>query len=171
MRRITLIGMPGSGKSAVGRILASRLGWSFVDTDKYIEARHGLPLQALIDAVGEDRFKKLEEEAILGLELYGPAVISTGGSVVYSEAAMRHLDEISMIVFLDLCLDEMRAHIDSQAPRGIVGLTGRSLEELLAERLPLYRRWARLTISFCPEPVEEAADLVLSRLPEGWQKD
>src|SRR6185369_16503858 len=140
MRRLTLIGMPGSGKSAVGKIVALRLGWKFVDTDKKIEERYAMPLQALIDRVGEGEFRRLEEETILQMGFAGPAVISTGGSVVYSEAAMRHLAALSIVVFLDVSLDDIRTHIGSQAPRGLIGLTAGGLEELLMERLPLYRR-------------------------------
>ena len=166
MHRVTLIGMPGSGKSAVGRIVASRLGWKFLDTDKSIEERHGLSLQALIDRVGEASFRRLEEETILALEISEPAVISTGGSVVYSDPAMRHLAAISTVVFLDACLDAILRHVASEAPRGIVGLPPGGLEQLFQERLPLYRHYASVTVSLCPETPEAAADKLLSGLPQ-----
>jgi shikimate kinase len=169
MRRITLIGMPGSGKSAVGTIIAARLGWEFVDTDTCIEERHGLPLQELVDRVGEQAFRQLEEEAVLDLAPAGPAVISTGGSVVYSEPAMRHLGALSTVVFLDVSIDAIRSHIESQAPRGIVGLTAGGLEELFQDRLPLYRRYARITVRFGSEPPEAAASKLLAQLPPDWQ--
>ena len=171
MHRVTLIGMPGSGKSAVGRIVASRLGWKFLDTDKSIEERHGLPLQALIDQVGEASFGRLEEEAILALEISEPTVISTGGSVVYSDAAMRRLAAISTVGFLDVTFDAMRAHIASEAPRGIIGLTAGGLEELFRTRLPLYRRHASLIITLGADTPEEAATRILSELPKEWQID
>jgi len=170
MHRVTLIGMPGSGKSAVGRIVASRLGWKFVDTDKSIEERYGLPLQALIDRVGEASFRRLEEETILALETSEPAVISTGGSVVYSDPAMQHLAAISTIVFLDACLDAILSHVALDAPRGIVGLPAGGLEELFQERLPLYRHYAGVIVPLCPETPEAAADKLLSGLPKDWQK-
>jgi len=169
MRSLTLIGMPGSGKSAVGEIIANRLGWKFVDTDKCIEQRHGLPLQALIDRVGEAAFRRIEEETILDLAIPEAAVVSTGGSVVYSEPAMRQLAARSTIVFLDVTIAALRAHIKAEAPRGIVGLTAGGLEELLQERLPLYRRYAGVTVSFLAETPEEAADKVISELPVDWQ--
>ena len=169
MSGLTLIGMPGSGKSAVGSIIASRLGWEFVDTDKCIERRHGQPLQALIDAVGEGAFRRLEEQTILELEICQPTVISTGGSVVYSEPAMRHLAAISTIVFLDVTIDAIRRHIASEAPRGIVGLTAGGLEELFREREPLYRRYAGVIVPFGQETPEKAADMILNGLPKDWQ--
>lgn len=165
MHRLTLIGMPGSGKSAVGRIIASRLGWTFLDTDKCIEERHGMALQALIDQVGDDRFRSIEEDAILKLSLAERTVISTGGSVVYSENAMRHLAAISTVIFLDAALEAIRSHIDAEAPRGIVGMTEGGLERLYRERLPYYRRYAALTVSFDCETPEEAATKILSQLP------
>jgi len=168
MRGLTLIGMPGSGKSAVGKIAASRLGWQFVDTDKCIEEHHGLPLQALIDSVGEGAFRRFEEQAVLGLAISEPAVISTGGSVVYSDPAMRHLAALSTVVFLDVTLAALRGHIESQAPRGIIGLTAGGLEELFQERLPLYRHYASIIVSFGTETPEEAAGKLLSELPQDW---
>ena len=169
MRRLTLIGMPGSGKSAVGKIIAARLGWKFLDTDKAIEERHGMPLQTLIDTVGDGPFRRLEEETVLDLATAEPAVISTGGSVVYSDAAMLHLAALSTIVFLDVTIAAIRAHIESEAPRGIVGLTAGGLEELFKERLPLYRRYADVIVTFGTETPEEAAAKILSALPEDWQ--
>ena len=171
MRRLTLIGMPGSGKSAVGKIIASRLGWQLLDTDKCIEERQGLPLQTLIDTVGEPAFLRIEEETILDLAIPEATVISTGGSVVYSEPAMRHLAAISTIVFLNVGIEAIRAHIESEAPRGIVGMKTGGLTELFRERLRLYRRHAGVIVTFGPETPEEAAAKILSELPKEWQAD
>lgn len=164
MRSITLIGMPGSGKSAVGRIIASKLGWEFIDTDKLLEKRHGMPLQALIDEVGDHSFQRLEERAILGLPAQEQRVISTGGSVIYSEPAMRHLLQISSVVFLDAPLDAVRRHIAAEAPRGIIGMKDGSLEELYLARLPLYRYFCTISVQLDAETPEQAAEMVLSEL-------
>ena len=166
---MTLIGMPGSGKSAVGKIIATLLGWKFLDTDKVIEARHGMALQMVIDAAGEESFRRLEEDTILDLAMPEPAVISTGGSVVYSDAAMRHLEANSTVVFLDVAIEALGAHIESEAPRGIVGMTAGGLEELFRIRLPLYRRYASLTVTIGAETPEEAAARILNELPQDWQ--
>jgi shikimate kinase len=164
MRSITLIGMPGSGKSAVGRIIASQLGWELIDTDKLLEKRHGMPLQALIDKVGDDSFRRLEEEAVLRLPAEGQGVISTGGSVIYSEAAMRHLLQISYVVFLDASLDSIRRHIAAEAPRGIIGMKNGSLEKLYRARLPLYRYFSTVSVQLDTQTPEEIAEMVLSEL-------
>jgi len=169
MQRLTLIGMPGSGKSAVGRIIASQLGWDFLETDKCIEELQGMPLQELIDQVGDQSFRSLEEQTILTLTIAEHTVISTGGSVIYSDSAMRHLSSISTVVFLDATLESIRAHIDLEAPRGIIGMTEGGLEVLYQQRLPYYRRYAELTVSFGSETPEEAASKVLSVLPKQEQ--
>jgi shikimate kinase len=166
---MTLIGMPGSGKSAVGKIIASRLGWNFIDTDKRIEKLHGMPLQALIDQVGDDAFRAIEEQSILDLETMEQVVISTGGSVVYSDAAMRHLASMSTVVFLDASMEAISAHVASEAPRGIVGMVQGGLEELYLARLPRYRHYATLIIPLTVETPEEAANQVLSELRKDRQ--
>jgi shikimate kinase len=169
MPRITFIGMPGSGKSAVGQLVAQRLAWPFVDTDKCIEEHQGLTLQALIEQVGEVAFRGIEEQTVLALSVFEPLVIATGGSVVYSEPAMQHLRRLSTVVFLDADIEAIREHIAGQAPRGIIGMTqAGGLEGLLAERLPLYRRYADIVVRCGPDSVAAAAGKVLSELPIHW---
>jgi len=162
MQRLTLIGMPGSGKSAVGKIVASRLGWNFLDTDHCMEERFGLKLQALIDQVGAEAFGQIEEQTVLSLAPQEQTVISTGGSVVYSAAAMRHLASVSTVAFLEVPIEAIRGHIALEAPRGIVGMSGGGLEELYRQRLPLYRKYADVTVELDTETPEEAASKVLS---------
>ncbi|MCM0080991.1 shikimate kinase [Geomonas sp. Red32] len=161
---LTLIGMPGSGKSIVGRIVASRLGWDFVDTDKLIEAAHGKPLQELVNGLGAVEFRRVEERAVLELAPPRPTVIATGGSVVYSEAAMEHLASLATLVFLDAPADVIRRHVDGEAPRGIVGMPEGGIEALHRERLPLYRRHATIVVRTSHEPPEEEAENVLAAL-------
>lgn len=166
MQTMALIGMPGSGKSAAGSIIAQRLGWDFLDTDRLIEQRFGLKLQAVIDQVGIEAFSRIEEETVLSLEPVERTVISTGGSVVYSEAAMRHLCSISTVVFLDLPIDAIRSHISLEAPRGIVGMDEGGLEQLYEQRFPLYRKYAQMVVLLDSGTTEEAAARVLSQWKE-----
>lgn len=144
---ITLIGMPGAGKSTVGRLLATRLGYEFYDTDKEIIRRAGLPLHELIEREGIIAFKRLEEEALTALHPASPTIISTGGSVVYSALAMAHLGAISKIVFLDAPLELIEARLKNAGTRGILGLQEKGLAALYAERYPLYEKYAALTIT------------------------
>ncbi|QWV93536.1 shikimate kinase [Geomonas oryzisoli] len=163
MNRLTLIGMPGSGKSAIGRVIATRLGWDFIDTDHCIEKRFGKKLQAVVDQVGAEEFARIEEETVLALPAEGPMVISTGGSVVYSDAAMSHLAAISTVVFLDVPIQRLHGRIARAAPRGIVGMGAGGLEELYQNRFELYHKYAHSIVLLHGENLQEAATRVITQ--------
>ena len=143
---ITLIGMAGAGKSTIGRALAHRLNYAFIDVDCLITEKAGMTLQALIDKQGDLSLIKFEEEAILKLEQVDECIISPGGSVVYSEKAMEHLKKVSKIVFLDAPFKSIVRRIRNRRNRGIVGLRDRSLKELFEERVILYKKYADFSI-------------------------
>ncbi len=143
---ITLIGMAGAGKSTIGRALAQRLNYTFIDVDCLITEKAGMTLQALIDKQGDLALIRFEEEAILKLEQVDECIISPGGSVVYSEKAMEHLKKMSKIVFLDAPFRSIVKRIRNTRNRGIVGLRDRSLKELFEERVILYKEYADFTI-------------------------
>jgi shikimate kinase len=159
---ITLIGMAGAGKSTIGKALAKRLDYTFIDVDRLITEKTGMPLQALIDKRGDSALLRFEEEAILGLEQVDNCIISPGGSVIYSEKAMRHLKNISKIVFLDAPFRSIVKRIPNARRRGIVGLRDRSLKELFEERLVLYNKYADFSIKIRgKENVQGLADRVI----------
>ena len=157
---ITLIGMPGAGKSSVGKALAERLGMEFIDIDKVLEEAHGKPLQQILDEAGGEGFLKLEEDAVLSYcSVLQNTAISPGGSIVYCKAAMKHLKKISKIVFLEVPLQEIAARIAVQG-RGIVGGKDKTLEDIYAERLPLYRQYADYTLVPSGSVEDNAAQLL-----------
>lgn len=142
---IVLIGMPGSGKSTVGVLLAKAAGLGFVDTDLLIQQEAGRPLQAIVDRAGYRALRELEERVLWDLEAYRQ-VIATGGSAVYSEAAMNHLKAHGVLVFLDISLATMAARIGDFSLRGLSKHPDQTLEDLYRERLDLYRRYAEITV-------------------------
>ena len=143
---ITLIGMPGSGKSFVGKQLAERLQFDFVETDALIEKQYNLPLQDVLTKMGDKAFLAKEEEVVITVTTNrNNIVLSPGGSIIYSERAMKHLGDISRIMYLDVPLTVIEKRIGG-IPRGIVGSDARSLEVLYRERMPLYARWADHTL-------------------------
>lgn len=156
---IVLIGMPGVGKSTVGVLLAKALSRQFLDTDVHIQAREGCTLQRLIDTRGLSAFCELEQRHILGLDVSG-TVIATGGSVVYSAAAMEHLGRGGRIVHLRLDLPRLSRRITNQATRGIVIEPGQSLEGLYRQRRALYEQYAQLSLD-CQDLTQ---DQVVERL-------
>lgn len=159
---ITLIGMAGAGKSTIGKVLAKRLGYTFVDVDHLITENTGMPLQTLIDVEGDTALIRFEEEAILGLGQVDSFIISPGGSVVYSEKAMEHLKKMSKIIFLDAPFRSIARRLPNARKRGIVGLRNRSLKELFEERMVLYLKYADVSIKLKgKENIQEVVEKII----------
>ena len=162
-RSVVLIGMPCVGKSTVGVLLAKAMSREFIDTDLLIQARQGRRLQDIIDADGLDVFGRIEQEQVLALDA-SRGVIATGGSVVYSDAAMEHLKRNGVIVHLELDLPTLAGRAGALATRGVVMAPGQSLQDLYLRRLPLYRRWADVTVDCHGLSHEAMVEAVLARL-------
>ncbi|RJP85107.1 MAG: shikimate kinase [Desulfobacteraceae bacterium] len=142
---LVLIGMPGSGKSTVGVILAKMTARDFVDTDVLIQTFKHQRLQDIVDAGGHHALREIEERVILGLSV-DHHVIATGGSAVYSEPAMAHLKSNGTIVFLDVAFDSIVSRLGDFSSRGIAKRPDQSLAELFEERSRLYMKYADITI-------------------------
>ena len=143
---IILIGMPTSGKSTVGVILAKMLGMDFIDTDIVLQKREGSKLRDIIAAQGIDAFLRKEEQAVLSVSARH-TVIATGGSVVYGDAAMKHLSENATVVYLKIDLPELKKRLTDVRGRGVVLHEGESLEEMFATRTALYERYSDITVA------------------------
>ena len=159
---LTLIGMPGAGKSTVGIILAKNLGLGFIDTDVLIQINRQKTLQQILDESDHLNLRAIEEEEILKLNI-SQHVIATGGSAAYSEKAMAHLQHISTIVFLKVSFDEIERRIRNFATRGIAKSKDQTFQELFDERQILYRRYAQFVLS-CDGLNQEQVAEEISRL-------
>ncbi len=142
---LALIGMPGAGKSTLGVLLAKRTARSFLDTDLLIQQAEGAPLQEIIEKRGVELFRSVEARIVLGLDCSN-AVVATGGSVVYSEVAMKHLGRLGTRIYLDVPLAELDRRLGNLDKRGVIRGPGQDLGDLLAERRPLYERWADIRV-------------------------
>jgi shikimate kinase len=142
---LILIGMPGSGKSTVGVLLAKALRMHFVDTDVCIQAGEGRSLREIIDQRGLDGFCQIERDYLLCLDSRN-SVIATGGSAIYSEAAMRHLKATGPVIFLDAPLEELQRRLGDWHDRGVILPQGHDLATLFHDRRPLYERFADFII-------------------------
>lgn len=142
---IILIGMPGSGKSTVGVLLAKAAGMRFSDTDLLIQQETGKKLQEIIDCGGLEFFLKTEEEVIAAAD-FENSVVATGGSAVFGERAMKKLKSGGKAVFLDVPLEEIERRINNITTRGIAMQRGETLESVYNERLPLYKKYADITV-------------------------
>jgi shikimate kinase len=160
---IVLVGMPGSGKSTVGVILAKMANLDFVDTDILIQLSAGKPLQEIVDKDGYMVLRKIEEECLLKLNCRNH-VIATGGSAVYSPSAMAHLKKDGVIIFLDVDLETLKTRIRNHETRGLAKRPDQTIEELFEERLALYRDYADITISGVGLTQEEVCDAILKWL-------
>ncbi|OEY65344.1 shikimate kinase [Marinobacter sp. X15-166B] len=163
LRNIVLIGMPGSGKSTVGVVLAKAAALDFVDTDVLIQTHTGRALQEIVDQEGYEALRQVEEQVLCGLNVRGH-VIATGGSAVYSSKAMAHLKTRSVVVYLDIPLATVRERIGDFSLRGISKRPEQSLEELFAERRVLYARYADLVIRGANKTQDQVCKEVLAEL-------
>ena len=154
MKNIVLIGMPGAGKSTVGVVLAKTLGFDFVDTDLLMQHETNKKLQELIDENGIEKFLQIEADVIKTLNC-SSAVIATGGSAVFDESAMMHLKENGLVVFIDVDYDEIAKRVKNITTRGIAKAKDKSLLDVYNERMPLYRKYADLTIDATNKNTED----------------
>lgn len=146
MQNIILIGMPGSGKSTLGRTLAEKLSYHFIDTDDVIMETYQKTLMQLIQENGTEGFIQLEGTVLQSIHT-NHAIISTGGSAIYHEDAMQYLKQSGAVVYLHHPLSELTQRVGNLITRGVVCHSGcTSLEELYAERCPLYEKYADITV-------------------------
>lgn len=143
---ITLVGMPGAGKSTVGLALAQHLQWGFVDTDCIIEATYGVPLQKITDAMTKEEFLEVEAVVIASLRLFR-VVLATGGSVVYRKTAMQHLRSLGPVVHLHVDLPTLEERIARKPDRGLAIAPGQTIRDIYEERQALYACYAQCRIN------------------------
>jgi shikimate kinase len=142
---ITLIGMPGAGKSMMGKKLAKSLGYQWIDGDRAIEEQTGRCLQDIINEDGLIAFRKIEEKVLLSI-CKDNTVISTGGSAIYYDSVMQNFKSSGKVVYLYVGIDELLRRLGDYSKRGIVLAPGKTIADLYAERAPLYEKYADLTI-------------------------
>ncbi|MBM9537483.1 shikimate kinase [Desulfobulbus alkaliphilus] len=160
---LTLIGMPGAGKTTVGLLVAKSLSLNFIDTDSLIEVNQGKTLQQIVDDYGHLHLRAIEEKEILAINL-NRHVIATGGSAVYSAKAMAHLQRLSTIVFLQVSRVEIERRINNFNTRGIAKSTHQTFQGLYDERQVLYARYAGMTIPCDGRDQDEVVRLIMEKL-------
>lgn len=160
---LVLIGMPGSGKSTVGVILAKKMGRDFVDTDLLIQLSEDRTLQDIVDTDGYAALRDIEEQVLLDLDV-SDHVVATGGSAVYCERAVNHLRENGILIFLDTGLDELQSRIQDFGTRGLAKRPDQSFSELFEERFPLYTKYADISIPCDNMTQEQVCDGILSEV-------
>lgn len=160
---LILIGMPAVGKSTLGVILAKRLGLAFADTDLLIQTGEGVNLSRIIENKGIEKFCDIEATYVQQLTPR-KTVIATGGSVVFRASAMRHLQRLGSIVFLDIELIELAGRLKEMDDRGVVHMPGQTIDQIYAERRPLYQQYADITVDCTGCSPEETLGKVIAAL-------
>lgn len=162
---IILIGMPGSGKSTVGIILAKMMTRPYLDTDILIQLVENRSLQDIVDQDGYMILRDIEERVLLDIDCENH-IIATGGSAAYSHKAMAHLKRNGIVVFLDASLDTLRARIHNYETRGLAKRPDQSFSDLFDERFALYSRYADITVDSNKQTQEDVCDTIVSRYTE-----
>lgn len=162
-KNIVLIGMPGAGKSTLGVLLAKVLNYDFLDADIVIQKKVGKKLYQIIEEVGIDEFLKIENEVIAGLEVKN-TVIATGGSAIYGKEAMYNMKNNGVVVYIKLSCDEIKNRVKNITTRGIAIKDGKTLDDIYAERVPIYESYADITIACDNTTIEEAVAMLSDKL-------
>lgn len=165
MANVILIGMPGSGKSTLGVLLAKALGYSFVDTDLIISRMADKPLQKILNEDGLDAFLELEEKVGRELEC-DKTVVATGGSMVLSEKAMQNLKSDSKVVYIRVPLDEIKRRVTNITTRGIAFHKGETLDDVYRLRAPLYEKFADVAVDFEDASKDNAIENMVEAMVE-----
>jgi shikimate kinase len=160
MNNIVLIGMPGAGKSTTGIILAKAIGYEFVDTDILIQNQEKKLLQEIINQDGIDKFLEIEEKIIL-TNNFNNCVIATGGSVVLSEKAMRHLGALGKIIYLELSLETITKRIANIKTRGIAMGNNQTLQDVYNARTPYYKKYADFILDCENKTLEDIINSII----------
>jgi shikimate kinase len=162
-RNVVLIGMPGSGKSTIGKLLAQMLRFEFIDCDAYIERKEGVRLQQILDKKGAEEFKRIERTRLSELKLSN-YVIAPGGSIVYYSEVIYFFKKTSLFVFLNVSLGELQRRVKNITTRGIIGLETNSFSQLFSERMPLYMKYADLIVQCNGKSVTAIAKEICGRI-------
>ena len=143
---ISLIGMAGAGKSTVGRELANILNFRLIDSDVLIEEQQRKSLQKILDDEGYIRLREIENSALKNLH-FKEIILSTGGSAIYSDEAMKHIQQNSKVIFLDVSLNEILERVPSFHDRGFAKAPSQSIEDAFEERQELYNKYSHHIVS------------------------
>ncbi len=171
---IVLIGYRCTGKSSVGRILAERLGWNFVDTDEIIEEKEGKSIPEIVEEKGWEGFRRVEKEVVKEVSNLDNSVIATGGGVILNEENVCELTKKGWVVWLKARPETIKKRMLEDKTNIRPGLKGRDplseIEDVLRERNPIYEKSADFSIDTDTLSIDEVSEIILKRLRERYAR-
>ena len=166
-KNITLIGMPGCGKSTVGVVLAKMLCKTFIDADLVIQHNEKKRLHKIIDEIGNEGFLRLENRTLASLCVHN-SVIATGGRAVFGKEAMEHLKKCSTVVYIKVSYESLEKRLGSLKQRGVIFEEGQTLRDIYEQRIPLYEKYADITVD---SDNESDVSQMAARIAELFEND
>ena len=164
---LTFIGMPSSGKSATGKALKDKLKCKYIDLDILIKEKEGKHHHLVLQEIGDEMFKKLEEKYTLELD-FENLIFSPGGSMIFSPKAMEKIKEESTVIYLGVSKEEIKRRLgDNLYKDGIIGLETKGLNQIIKERLPLYEKYSDLYVDTNGLTIDQVAEIVFEKLTKG----
>ena len=162
----TIVGMPGSGKTCMGRTVSKKLKIKWMDSDKIIQRTYDKRLVEIISMYGVEEFKRIENETLLRISADSDAILSTGGSAVYYPEAMERLKKLGKIIYLHCDYNTVVKRLGDFSERGIVLAPGQSLRDLYDERCALYEKYADFVIDCSGNAFPQYQAKVISAIKE-----
>jgi len=157
--------MAGAGKTSVGKLLSSRLNFSFIDSDKVIEKHYGKSLQKILEKEGKHIFQKIEQDTILSTK-FNKTILSTGGSVILLPVAMEYIKQNSKIIYIEVPYEKISERVNDFSQRGFIKRTDQSTKEAYLERMVLYQKYADHIVSN-NDSMDECVNVILEDVLEG----
>lgn len=166
-RPVVLVGMMGAGKTVLGRMLASTLGWEYLDTDAVVEQRAGIGIPEIFERYGEQKFREAERNALDEVLGKGPCVISTGGGLYADPSSREKIRAAALSVWLDVEPEILWERLKDSAGRPLLETQDpkRTLFDLLEKRSPAYAE-ADIRLPVGAEPPQETLQKLLTLLSE-----
>ena len=145
-KSISLIGMAGAGKSVLGKELARHFDFNFIDSDKLIETNENKSLQEILDESGIEKFKKIEETALLSVK-FNQTILATGGSAIFSKDARTYIKKNSSVIYIEVSFEKILDRIANFSNRGFVKASDQTIQQAFNEREGAYRDFADHIVS------------------------
>jgi shikimate kinase len=167
MKNIILIGFMGSGKTTIGRLISKKTGMKYLDMDRMIVKKAGMPVKKIFAVRGEEAFRDMESEAVIEAAMKKNSVIATGGGVIKRPGNIKHLKKAGFVVFLRASFETIVRRIKDRDDRPLFDMNNQAgVKKLFRSRLPVYKKSADYTVDTDKRSAVEIAALIIKKAGE-----